>query len=183
MINFYYNKKKILIYLLICSTYVIASLLGIVYSVSLGDIKQSFILPLPGGSTIYLGTFSLLQVSIISIILFCVLSALLLSIFLGKKPAAQLDEKGILVREFVFVPWSDIDSIGLMSVNKQEFINIKLKNPDAYLPKLSLGKKIRFKLNRFGNYHITLQNLTIPLTEAFETIKQYMEKYYNMESH
>lgn len=122
MINFYYNKKKLLIYLLICSTYIIASLVGIVYCVSLGDIKHSFTLPLPNGSTIYLGTFSLLQVSIITIILFCALSALLLSIFLDKKPAAQLDEKGIFIREFVFVPWSDVDSIGLMSVNKQEFI-------------------------------------------------------------
>jgi len=92
-----------------------------------------------------------------------------------KGAAAILDQNGIWIRHYNFIPWKNIEEFAPYMVGgKLEAIGIQVKDPKILFKQSNLGGKIGiFWTKLFGTPHITLSNLD---TEN-ETIIVFAHRY------
>ena len=86
----------------------------------------------------------------------------------SKKPALIIDQSGITDNasglSAGFIPWSDITGAGIATFQKQKFLGISLRNPQDYLEKASLLKRLLMKSNSsWVGYIVNIPQITLPV--------------------
>ncbi|MBL7764535.1 MAG: hypothetical protein JNJ58_00440 [Chitinophagaceae bacterium] len=117
-------------------------------------------------------------------IFFGACTILLFKKYQDKKPGLIIDTGGLTDNSSAvsagFIPWDDIESIHMLTLNRQDFIQIKVSNPQDYIDqqKSSFKRKL-MQLNQstYGSpINITANTLKISSEELFAIIKEHLEQ-------
>lgn len=99
----------------------------------------------------------------------------------SSKPGLILDTQGITDNSSMlaagFIPWFSIDSFEVRQIHNQRILYVILKDPEAYILRFGLLRKIAFKLNR----HVAASPVGIissSLTVGFDELVRLVEQYY-----
>lgn len=99
-------------------------------------------------------------------------------IFTYEGPAIALDQRGIWVRHFNFIPWENVEKIGIYTLwgTPTEVIGVRIKNvAPAYHNAERIGKIRLWWTKRFGSYHLgTLARLDVNNEEVMKFIEQHI---------
>lgn len=92
-----------------------------------------------------------------------------LSRLFSNKPAITIDNAGITDNASAlsvgFIPWSDITGVRIGTVKRQKFLGLLLRNPEKYLAKASLLKRLLMKSNlSWGGYAVTIPQVALSLS-------------------
>lgn len=165
------NKSKILLLL-------VASVL-----ISGGGIW--FMIGEPGFQLTFFGfPIHILMLGSIILLFFGSCSILLFRKYMDTKPGLIINEQGLIDNSSAvsagFIPWDDIESIQMLTLNRQDFIQIKVSNPQDYIDqqKSSFKRKL-MQLNQstYGSpINITANTLKISSEELFAIIKEHLEQ-------
>lgn len=104
----------------------------------------------------------------ICILFFGTIGVFTLTRLFSKKPALIIDQAGITdyasSLSAGFIPWSDITGAGIATFHKQKFLGISLRNPQDYLEKASLLKRLLMKSNSsWVGYIVNIPQITLPV--------------------
>lgn len=99
-------------------------------------------------------------------------------------PALTIDIGGITDHASAlsvgFIPWSDITSAGIFTFQKQKFLGISLRNPEAYLAKVSPFKRVLMKTNSsWVGYVVNIPQVT--LSVQIEDLLVHIHQYKQMD--
>lgn len=101
-----------------------------------------------------------------------------------RKDFIIFDEKGITDNSteiaFGFVPWSDVDIIMVNNLASARFVEVKLKNPNKYIAKLSEIKQNQVRLNMKMKHEAMCINLSLTNTkprDIISKVKKLFETY------
>lgn len=83
---------------------------------------------------------------------------------LTKAPVLNINQSGITDNasglSVGFIPWSDISGAEIMLIEKQKYLHIYLENPEAYVKKASIARRLMMRVNLlFGGSHISIAQL------------------------
>ena len=114
-----------------------------------------------------------------------IFAALLLFVFIYASrldyniPAAILNEEGIWVKNYCFVPWQDIDEIAPYSLGSMpiESIGIRVKDRAKLSKKSGFGGKSAVFWSRiFGYPQIIISNIAVDNDQVISFAKQFINK-------
>jgi hypothetical protein len=101
---------------------------------------------------------------------------------LSKAPILNVNESGITDHasglSVGFIPWSDILGAEITLIEKQKYLHIYLKNPEAYVKKASIARRLMMRVNSlFGGSPISIPQLIMPesLEDIFFKINQFKQ--------
>jgi hypothetical protein len=97
-------------------------------------------------------------------------------VFTYKGPAVVLDQRGIWIRHFNFIPWENVEKMNPYIIwgTPVERIGIRIKDVTAvYRDSERLGKMGLMWTRHFGPYHITLT----PLDIENETLMRFFQQH------
>jgi hypothetical protein len=79
-----------------------------------------------------------------------------------------------------FIPWSEIIGAEIYQIQRQKMLIIKVRNPEEFIQRGSLLKRITVKINSKmcgSPIAITSNTLKINFSELLSTFEQYHRKY------
>lgn len=113
---------------------------------------------------------------------FGTVGAFALTRLFSKKPALIIDQSGITDNasglSVGFIPWSDITGTGIATFQKQKLLGISLRNPQEYLEKATILKRLLMKSNSsWVGYVINIPQITLPV--AVEDLQVQINQFKN----
>lgn len=101
---------------------------------------------------------------------------------LSKAPILNINQSGIMDGasglSVGFIPWSDILAAEITLIEKQKYLHIYLKNPQAYIKKASIARRLMMRVNLlFGGSTISISQLIMSenLEEILFKINQFKQ--------
>jgi hypothetical protein len=101
-----------------------------------------------------------------------------------KRPGLVLNSQGIIDNSSGlaagFIPWSEIIGAEIYQIQRQKMLIIKVRNPEEFIQRGSLLKRITVKINSKmcgSPIAITSNTLKINFSELLSTFEQYHRKY------
>lgn len=93
------------------------------------------------------------------------------------RPRLIIDDEGVYDRTLSAgkIPWADIRSVRLQSINSQSFICLELSDEDRYLKNASPTRRALIAANRalgFAALNLNLSNLNADIFEVFELVER-----------
>lgn len=99
---------------------------------------------------------------------------------LSKSPRLIINEIGIFEYSIGMILWTDITDISITHASKQKFITLHVKNPNEYIKKLNMFKKLFASLNNVfyqSPIHISSAGLDINFNELHSIIEEKFKLY------
>jgi hypothetical protein len=105
--------------------------------------------------------------------LFSYSTVMSLKYLLSKAPILNINQSGITDHasglSVGYIPWSDILGAEITQIEKQKYLHIYLKNPEAYVKKASIARRLMMKVNLlFGGSPISIAQSI--MSESLEDI-------------
>ncbi len=114
-------------------------------------------------------------IGVISILFFGAALVFFLTRLLGRKPSLFINEEGIIDDSSYVsagtIAWDEIEDIGITEYSGQQWISIKLRDPQAFLQKQPRFKRWLMNLNNTlvdAPIHISQEMLSVPLGRFYE---------------
>lgn len=103
----------------------------------------------------------------------------------GNDPGLTINQKGIFVYSTgmagQFIPWNDIDSIGVLQMYRQKLITLQVGNPQQYIEKQASTfnrNAMAMNLSMYGTpLIINANDLKISFDVLMKTMQQYHQTY------
>jgi hypothetical protein len=96
----------------------------------------------------------------------------------SNRPVLVLDENGINDARLGLgsIPWGDIASVSATVVKGRSFIQLWLRDDNAYRQRLSLGRRVMCRINTIFGYSRFQISLSF-LTPGYDSVYAYINRY------